>query len=175
MSATRNDIESVDYERIVVPLDGSELAEHALPHAMTLARATRTPIHLLRIVDITPLTQLSVVGPGPEPAAVFAELEIVQTEEAAATDYLDQFRRRLIEQGLEATVEVRTGLVNVELPASVHPRDLVVMTTHGRTGLERLFFGSVAEAMIKHSVAPVLLVRLSSAPAESAEPSESAV
>jgi nucleotide-binding universal stress UspA family protein len=173
MTAIRNDIESVDYERIVVPLDGSDLAELALPHAITLARATRIPIHLLRIVDITPLTQLSVVGPGPEPAAVFAELEIVKTEEEEAANYLDRVRRGLIEQGLEATVEVHTGLVNAELPASVQPRDLVVMTTHGRTGLERLLFGSVAEAMIKRSVAPVLLVRLNSAPAEAAEPSES--
>jgi nucleotide-binding universal stress UspA family protein len=72
----------------------------------------------------------------------------------------------LNEQGLDATVEVRTGLVKAELVDAVQPRDLVVMTTHGRTGLERLFFGSVAEEMIKHSVAPVLLVRSSQAPTE---------
>jgi nucleotide-binding universal stress UspA family protein len=169
MSETRNEIESVAYERIVVPLDGSALAERALPHARTLARAIRAPIHLLRIVDITPLTELSVVGPGPEPTAVFAELDIVQTEEEAATDYLEKIRQQLNEQGLDATVEVRTGLVKAELVDAVQPRDLVVMTTHGRTGLERLFFGSVAEEMIKHSVAPVLLARSSQAPTETAQ------
>ena len=172
MSASRNEIESVDYERIVVPLDGSDLAERALPHAETLARATRAPIHLLRVVDIAPLTQLSAVGPGAEPAAVFAELEIVTTEEEAAADYLEMLRRRMVEQGLAATVEVRTGLVKAELLAAAQPRDLVVMTTHGRTGLERLFFGSVAEAMIRRSIAPVLLVRSNLAPAEVAETSE---
>ena len=95
MTASRTDIEQVACQRVVVPLDGSELAERALPHAITLARATGAPIHLLRVVDILPLTQLSAVGPGGDPAAVFAELEIVQAEEGSATDYLEALRCQL--------------------------------------------------------------------------------
>lgn len=157
MTSSRTNIDPVAYERIVVPLDGSELAERALPHAMAVAQATGTPIHLLRIVDILPLTQLSAVGPGGEPAAVFAALDLVQAEEATATDYLDALRQRLVGQGLTTTIEVRTDLVVSGLLAAVKLQDLLVMTTHGRTGLERFVFGSVAEAMIQRSPAPVLL------------------
>ena len=162
MTASRTDIEQVAYQRVVVPLDGSELAERALPHAITLARATGAPIHLLRVVDILPLTQLSAVGPGGDPAAVFAELEIVQAEEGSATDYLEALRCQLTDRGLAAMTEVRPDLVVAGLLAALRSEDLLVMTTHGRTGLERLFFGSVAEAMIRHSPAPVLLVRAGS-------------
>ena len=174
MEESRNEIQPVVYERIVVPLDGSALAECALPHAATLARATSLSIHLLRVVDLTALTQLSVVGPGPDPTAVFVELEIVQAEEEAAMGYLEMVRRRLADQGVAATAEVRTGLVISELTTVVRARDLLVMTTHGRTGLERLFFGSVAEAMIQHSPAPVLLTRSVTPAGETAQTSDGA-
>jgi nucleotide-binding universal stress UspA family protein len=172
MDESRNDIQPVVYERIVVPLDGSALAECALPHATTLARAARLPIHLLRVVDLTPPTQFSAVGPGPDPSAFLVELEIVQAEEAAAEDYLELVRRRLADQGLSATAEVRTGMVISELTSVVRPGDVLVMTTHGRTGLERLLFGSVAEAMIRHSPAPVLLMRSTASAGETAQTSD---
>jgi nucleotide-binding universal stress UspA family protein len=157
------------YARIVVPLDGSELAERAIPHAITEAGAVSAPIHLVRIVDILPLTQLSAVGPGLEPAAYFAELELVQKEEEAATEYLQQLQRRLREQGYAATIEVRTDLVISGLLGVLHREDLLVMTTHGRTGLERILMGSVAEAMMRRSPTPVFLVRATTEAARAKE------
>jgi nucleotide-binding universal stress UspA family protein len=64
MTDTENGAESVQYERIVVPLDLSKRAELALVHARTLAKSLGVPIHLLRVVDITPLAQAAVIASG---------------------------------------------------------------------------------------------------------------
>jgi len=149
----------VTYERIVVPLDGSEIAECALPHALSLARAIHTPIHLIRVVDITPLTLVSPVGLGVEQAAYFAALEALDAEEVAASEYLEEIRRELKEFGIDVSIEVDRGLVVPTLLDAVRPQDLLTMTTHGRTGLKRWFFGSVAEELIRRSTAPILLIR----------------
>jgi len=159
MAPPRREIENVVYERIVVPLDGSERAEAALPHAETLARATDAPVHLLHVVDTTPLTHLSVVGLPVEQAAVLAALEGIEAEEEWATEYLESMRQRIALRGLAATIEVRTGSVVSELLAAIKRRDVMVMTTHGRTGVIRWFLGSVAEAVARQSPAPVLVVR----------------
>jgi nucleotide-binding universal stress UspA family protein len=149
----------VTYERIVVPLDGSEIAEHALPHALSLARAIHVPIHLIRVVDITPLTLVSPVGLGVEQAAYSAALEGFDAEEEAANEYLEEIRRELKEFGIDVSIEVDRGLVVPTLLDAVRTQDLLTMTTHGRTGLKRWFFGSVAEQLIRRSTAPILLIR----------------
>lgn len=150
----------VEYERIVVTLDGSDLAEMALPHAVSLARGVRRPIHLIRIVDITPLTLVSPVGLGAEQAAWFAALNALEAEEEAARDYLKEIKTRIADDILKVTWEVDRGLVTPTLLERIKADDLLTMTTHGRTGLKRWFFGSVAEELIRRSAAPVLLIRL---------------
>jgi nucleotide-binding universal stress UspA family protein len=159
MTTKHNAAKSVRYERIVVPLDLSELAERAMPHAVAVAEATGAPIHLIHVVDVTPLTRLSAVGMGIEQAAVLAALEVIEVESAAAEDYLRSMRERLAARRLTATCSVVTGLVESALLDAIQPGDLVVMSTHGRTGLERWLMGSVAEAVLRRSSAPVLLVR----------------
>jgi nucleotide-binding universal stress UspA family protein len=154
--------EPVLYARIVVPLDMSDLAELALPHASTVAQSTGTTIQLIHVVDITPLTQLSMVGFEIEQAAVLAALEGIEAEAGAAEEYLESVRQHLAAKGVTATTAVVTGLVVSELLNAIAPNDLVAMTTHGRTGLERWLMGSVAEAVIRRSSAPVLLVRATS-------------
>ena len=162
MNTKHNATEPVLYARIVVPLDLSEMAELALPHASTVARATGTTIHLIHVVDITPLTQSSMVGFEIEQAATFAALEGIEAEAAAAEEYLESIRQHLAAKGVTATTAVVTGLVVSELLNAIATDDLVAMTTHGRTGLERWLMGSVAESVIRRSSAPVLLVRVTS-------------
>jgi nucleotide-binding universal stress UspA family protein len=159
MAAPGSKGRTVTYDRIVVPLDGSELAEEAIAHAETLARATGAPIHVVRVVDTPPLTQVAMVGLGVEQAAQAAALRRIEAEEAAAAEYLEVIRERLVARGLVTTTAVVTGDVVPELLGAVRPRDVLVMTTHGRTGLTRWFLGSVAEAVVRRSPAPVLLVR----------------
>lgn len=149
---------SAIYTRIVVPLDGSALAEQALPHALTLARALAIPIHLVRIVDTS---GISFIGPGMaiDQASFAALLQAIATEEQEAADYLASVSQRLASTGVTVSTAVRGGPIVEELLAILQPGDVVVMTTHGRTGLARWFLGSVAEAVLRRATAPVLIIR----------------
>jgi len=143
------------YQRIVVALDGSELAERGLRHAVALARAVGAPLHLVRVATITRLN----FAPN-EAAADFALLtdELgAQQEEAHA--YLAKTREGLGEASAAATTEVRTGVAGTQIVAASRPGDLIVIASHGRGGVARWLLGSVAEEVTRHARVPVLLYR----------------
>lgn len=148
------------YERIVVPLDGSDLAERSMPHAENLVNALNVPLHLVRVVDND---AWSLVDPYvTTPTAAVPVVELAAAAEREARDYLESIREHLDARGLKATIEVLDGPVVAALVSVARPNDLVVMTTHGRTGLARWFMGSVAEGMLRRSQAPILLIRAGS-------------
>ena len=167
-----NGADSVRYERIVVPLDRSERAEVALVHAKTLAKTLGVPIHLLHVVDITPLAQAALIASGIGDLAFQAALSLVEAEEQAAKAYLEEAGRLLGQQGLTVAFEVRRGVTVDSLLEAVRPSDLLVMATHGKRGIARWFLGDEAAAVIRRSPAPVLLVRSVAVPAEVSETSD---
>jgi nucleotide-binding universal stress UspA family protein len=162
----------VVYERIVVPLDGSELAERALPHAAEMARLTGSPIHLVRVIDIVHL-----VGYGSFDLAIehAAYDQTLAAEDRAAREYLTAIEHDLVDRGLRVTWEIRRGPVRKEITATVRPGDLVVMASHGRGGIPRWFLGSVAEEVVRHATGPVLLIRVAATAVPEAERIEAAV
>jgi nucleotide-binding universal stress UspA family protein len=127
--------------RVVIPLDGSERAEAALPVAARWGGDLGVRPHLVRVVDTS--TQLTT--------------EEEARREAAA--YLDEQARRLSVYDAVATSEVLTGPTVRALLEAIGPADLVVMTTRGRGGLGRALLGSVAERLVREAAGPVLLVR----------------
>jgi nucleotide-binding universal stress UspA family protein len=138
--------------RIMVPLDGSERAEAAIPFAADLAAATGATLVLLRVEPW--LTAGS--------APYGASLDFVRMEETtaqAAQDYLLSLAPRF-PAGVTVETEVLRGMPAETLPAYAHRAliDLAVMGTHGRTGLGRLVLGSTADALVQAGV-PALLVR----------------
>jgi nucleotide-binding universal stress UspA family protein len=143
------------YQRIVVPVDGSELAELAIPHAVELAAVTGADLHLVRVVDI--------VSGQPFGAYVALEAtgyaEALNAEATESMDYLGMLQNRLTARGLRVTTETRRGPAVHELTQCARAGDLIVMATHGRGGVRRWLIGSVAEEVIRHSPVPVLLVR----------------
>jgi nucleotide-binding universal stress UspA family protein len=148
------------YARIIVPLDGSELAEHALAHAQELAKALSAPVHLLRIVDVTRLERYGAYGLALEYAGLS---EVATEEERASREYLDGVSSRVSETGLTVTTEIARGLVVPLLTEIAQPADLIVMASHGRSGISRWFLGSVAEEVVRKSASPVLIVRAAAA------------
>lgn len=142
------------FKKILVPLDGSPLAELALPRAVELARETGATITLLQAVEAHSF-------PGVD--ATRAEVEVVRKGE----EYLGGAAERLASQGVKADTSVWYGppAFAITEAARFGKFDLIVMTTHGRSGLERLFLGSVAEAVLRGTPVPVLLVRASEAQA----------
>lgn len=145
------------YRRIIVPLDGSELAGRALVHARELARRLSAPVHLVRVVDAHVLAQLGVTGLAFDAVAV---RELVREEDEDATAFMDGQVAELRKEGVDVSGAVVHGTVAASIVASSGPDDLIVMASHGRSGLRRWFLGSVAEEVLRQATAPVLLVRM---------------
>jgi len=144
------------YQRIVVPLDGSALAEQALVHARELAQRLAVPIHLVRVVDAYALNRIGATGLAFDASAVS---ELVAEEEQDAIVFMNRQVASLRDQGFDVTGAVVHGPVASAIVASAAPDDLVVMASHGRTGVGRWFFGSVAEEVLRQATVPVLLLR----------------
>jgi len=149
---------------ILVPLDGSPFAEHALPLALSLARRTGATLHLAQVH----VPVLYVDGP----MLLDDSLNRASLERERA--YLDALTQRLREQTKAPIHPVMPiGGVADELieQARLCATDLIVMTTHGRGALSRFWLGSVADELIRHAPAPVLLVRPHDGPVDlAAEP-----
>jgi len=155
---------TVAYRRILVPLDGSERSEAALPHAVALARQFGGRLLLYRAIESPMPAGVAVPPPGmPIPALPAVDPVQLQREarDAVARD-LERHSLHLREQGVEATTyvgeesDVAAQIVEIAREEAI---DLIVMATHGRTGLGRLLFGSVAESVLRHATTPVLLIR----------------
>lgn len=143
------------FDRIVVAVDGSALAEAAVAKGAELSRALGVPLHLVRVIDIGRLEQFGAFGLALEASALDLAME---EERSAARDYLETLQRSLQASG-PVTVELREGLAARELVSALQPGDLLVMASHGRTGVQRWFLGSVAEEVMRHAGAPVMLIR----------------
>ena len=144
-------------DTILVPLDGSELAERALPAAQRIAQATGAPLLLARIVTITHWNSLS---SGYLLAPHIYE-EILRNEEQAAGEYLDRKAQEARDAGIAVTTKVMRGdpaSILIDMEPELHI-GLVVMASHGRTGLARFALGSVAARVVRGGQAPVLLIR----------------
>ncbi len=144
------------YKRIVVPLDGSDLAEQAIDTAEGMARITGATIHLIRVVEFPASSFTYVYGAMMESEAMTEQLD---DERVQARAYLGEVARSLEERGIVATTEVRHGVAIQELVDAMRPGDLYVLASHGRSGMARWFLGSVAEEITRRATVPVLLVR----------------
>jgi nucleotide-binding universal stress UspA family protein len=146
------------FQQIMVPLDGSELAERALPCAERLEVATGATLHLVHVIELLP-PATGGFALAYMPGSIHGDLLAQETQHATA--YLDKMRERVAASGVPVRTEQRLGdvaacLLDYEHDAGI---DLVVMCSHGRTGLARFALGSVAEHLLRQGTAPVLLVR----------------
>ena len=136
---------------ILVPLDGSSVAEQALPVAAAIAERARCKIKLVLVHQ--PLT-------GVEPGPAYTKLELAM--EKADRDYLrsvvTRYRERLGRALTSAVLEGPVAATLASYARDLAP-DLLVMTTHGRGGIRRAWLGSVADQLIRITEVPVLLVR----------------
>jgi nucleotide-binding universal stress UspA family protein len=143
------------FKRILVPLDGSKLAEKALSYAEALAQKFEAELILVQVLQLMP----EFVG-GPHGGMVFHE-QIIQDRQAA-----DVYLNRVMGQVRELVLPVRTvtleahsvtdRIIKLACDESV---DLIVMSTHGRSGLSRLVHGSVAGQILHDAPCPVFLVK----------------
>ncbi len=157
------------YQRILVPLDGSELANTILPYVRKLAACTGAEVLLMQVV------------PEPAPDVIMTRAQFgwertmsssiasgsgelarwIEHATAAARDRLDAVATVLTESGIrtETTVSVGRAAEAILDTAESRGADLIAMATHGYGGLRRFLMGSVADRVVQHAHAPVLLVR----------------
>jgi nucleotide-binding universal stress UspA family protein len=143
--------------QILVPLDGSPLAEEALDAAAALASAWDTELTLLRVVQPVVLSEDSLF---PIPASYDEELTAMSRTQAE--DYLRDVVERMHGQGIRATSAAVVGWNAVHSILKAAPPDhvaAIVLATHGRGGLQRLLLGSVADKLVRGADVPVLVYR----------------
>ena len=154
------------FNHILVPLDGSHLAEAALPPALELARKFNSKLSLAWVIQPPHLIMTAANG------SVYAQLltEMRQQSEQDAQAYLRAHQGSLRQQGFVVQTQLTEGenvadaLLEVAATLDV---DTIVMSTHGRGGLSRWVFGSVADKVLRHASVPVLLIRAKEETAES--------
>lgn len=138
------------YERVHVPTDGSEAVELAVEHAIDIAKTYGAELHVLYVVDTASLSA---------EVNTATLIEDLEAEGEKATQAVAEQAERA---GVETVTEVVNGIPHEAIVnyADDHAADLVVMGTHGRTGLDRYLIGSVTEKVVRTSDVPVLTVRL---------------
>lgn len=141
------------YQRALVPLDGSAAAEAVIPFVLEIAGPLDMAVTLLQVVE--PLRSVVVEGAG---QVVVDDID-GRTREAEA--YLAGIAAELRGRGIETDWQVRRGEAapSILAAARASDADVIAMTTHGRTGFGRLFFGSVAEQVARRADVPVLMLR----------------
>ena len=148
---------SVPYKRILVPLDGSELAKQALPHAEDLAIRTGATIIVMQVVQ--PLIEKMMVAPGY--AVTIRDEHVIDPSVDEAHARLSGHADHLyhLHINAETMLDVGDAAGKIVDYAADHDIDLIVMSTHGYSGLTRWRHGSVTTKVLSAAPCPVLVVR----------------
>jgi nucleotide-binding universal stress UspA family protein len=149
------------FSRVMVPLDGSKVGEAAIPVIIQLVDklAPGTKVEVILIGVITLLRHWVVVGEASAPVS-YTEEELKLIKERV-TDYLTRTGESLQEKGVTVSTIVSSGNAADEIikAAEESKVDLIAMSTHGRSGLRRIAFGSITDKVLHRSPVPVLMVR----------------
>ena len=138
-------------QHVLVPIDFSTNSDHALDYAVTLARTLQARLTLLHVIE--PFIVGSVES---------LPYTYIQDLEAKITDLMASYRERVTAAGLQSDFAIVHGVpfhVIIETAHTAHV-DLIIMGTHGRTGLPHVLLGSVAERVVRLAPCPVLVVRI---------------
>jgi nucleotide-binding universal stress UspA family protein len=141
--------------QLVVPFDGSELAGRALPEAARLAARLAVPVRLVRVIEPSE-SIVTVPFESPFPDGFFEEMH--QAARLDAERSLRQAAEPLRAAGLAVAEEVLSGPAAATIIDATGPGDLIVLTSHGRSGVRRWLLGSVAEKLIRLGAGPTIVV-----------------
>ena len=143
------------YQSILVPLDGSKRAEAILPHVEELAHRYEAKVVFMAVIE--PETVIVTA----EPVYTKIDDELMQQRLSQVRIYLDGVHGEFREKGIEAKIHISQGPVveSIINAAEQEDVDLIAMASHGRTGLPRVFYGSVAAGVLHRVDRPLLLIR----------------
>jgi nucleotide-binding universal stress UspA family protein len=146
----------VMYQKIMVPLDGSQVAECVIPHIETIAGKSDASVELVTVIEPLEIPTRGKIALSDD------EIKQIDAEgRKEAHKYLDQVSARLKQSGVNARAVLLTGKAADSLVryANNNAVDIIIMATHGRSGISKLFWGSVAEKILRATAIPVLLIK----------------
>jgi nucleotide-binding universal stress UspA family protein len=143
------------YTKILVPLDSSELSECSLEHVKEVAAPGTSEVVLLRVLE--PITANDAAAWS---QAGYTIPDVQAQNRVNAEKYLSQAAKKLSDHGISTKVEVIDGRAAESILdyAEKQKIELIVISTHGRSGISRWTFGSVADRVVRHSPIPVLVI-----------------
>jgi len=146
------------YRKILVPLDGSKLAECALPHAVDMAKAYAAEMVLVSVTE--EVEGFRAVSDASQPSEERLVPEAGGKLEEQARKYLNRVAQGIAKEGVEVTTEVQFGKPadGIMVAAMLYDCDVIVMSSHGRSGVSKWTHGSVAEKVFRVSHTPVLMI-----------------
>lgn len=141
----------IQIEKILFPTDFSEASENARRYAISFAKAFGSRLYLLTVNQ--PLN-MSFLDP-----LIIHDLD--SEREGASQESLERIRAQIAQEGIEVVTEIRRGSASLEIISLAKEReiDLIIMGTHGWSGLEHVLMGSTAEVVVRKAPCPVLTVR----------------
>lgn len=164
----RGGVDAPPVRRVLVPLDGSPLAEEVLERALALGTPSQTEYLLFRVVR--PTVAVPLAYPGDPVGGVLAYPSELESAKAAARDYLMRVAERIRRPGVPVNVRVavhtQPARAIIDMAREVDA-DLIALSTHGHRALGRMLLGSVADKVIRGAPVPTLVYRPGAAAAES--------
>jgi len=152
------------FTNILVPLDGSALSEKALAMAQNLARTSDVSLHLMQVISLRPVLEAR-HGSGSESITMLemeqdAARQLIEIRTARGQQYLEGLAVQLRHAGFQVTTILREGAAAEHIVeyAKAQAIDLIVISTHGRSGFTRFFVGSVTDRVIRTGETPVLVL-----------------
>lgn len=143
------------YQHILVPVDGSETAYTAVKQATALAQAFGSKVTLVEVLTLDPYIAAEYI-------TAKQTNEFIERARAAIVANLSEAKAKFEEQGISVNTLVLEGQVisrEIVKSAQTLQADLIVMGSHGRTGIKKLFLGSVAQSVLAETDVPVMVVR----------------
>ncbi|MBI2857943.1 MAG: universal stress protein [Chloroflexi bacterium] len=160
------------YGKVLVPLDGSELAESVFPHIKAISNSCR-PGGMVFVRVVEPI--LWPVNPGIDISPEVAQ-KIESEQRQDAQEYLHRVADQFSREGVGVATELLFGYAAdaIGAYADANAVDLIVLATHGRSGLGRWVWGSVADRLMRSSCVPVMMVRAAHCAGKGAQPKRAA-
>ena len=143
------------YQNILVPVDGSETSFAAVAKAAELAKAFGSKITVVQVLTLDPYIAAEYITAN-------QTNDLIERARAPIVKTLEEAKQKFTEQGVEAETKLLEGQViarEITNAAKDLNADLIVIGSHGRTGLKKLFLGSVAQSILSEGTTPVLVVR----------------
>ena len=147
---TRHTSKTKDFQRIVLPVDGSDGSARAVKKALSLARETGVDVTALHVMDIPYLASIDLNYTYPD------LLEIIKKR---GDEVLDEVKKQGSKLGVHVKTKLVNGIPDDQIIKEAKKDDLIIMGCKGRTALNRILVGSVCEKVLHHAKSPVMIIR----------------